>query len=108
MNINEAKNNYIFYTEIDLGDSNFIKLREPSIGELDGLNKASEENRIAELGKLFPTCLADHSFEDDNGNKASSKDVYAMLRDSGTLYMEIISTWMAALPFNQRLKSKET
>lgn len=109
MTLSEAKEKYIFCTEIDLGEDNFIKLREPTIGELDGLNKASEEERIAELAKIFPSCLVDHSFYTDGEKaKASNKDVYNMLRDSGSLFMEIIGIWMKSLPFQSRLKSKET
>jgi hypothetical protein len=108
MKLNEMKN-YVFYTEIDLGDGNFVKLREPSIGELDEMNKAKEEDRIMELAKLFPLCLLNHSFSknDDESKRASSEEVYNELKKSGSLFMEIITTWMGSLPFSQRLKKEE-
>jgi hypothetical protein len=116
MNLNEAKNKYIFYTKVDLEDGDFLKLREPSIAELDTLNKAKEDSKIKEMERLFPVCLVDHSFvvdrcNKDGGNvveKASSEEVYKMLRDSGTLFIEVITTWMQSIPFKDRLKNKKT
>jgi hypothetical protein len=108
MKLNEINNNYVFYTKIPLGENDFVKLREPSISELDGMNKADEKNRLSELEKLFPLCLVDHSFtkNDDTNKKASNEEVYTELRKSGSLFMEIISNWMADLPFNNRLKKE--
>jgi hypothetical protein len=108
MNIEHAKNKYIFNTKIDLGDNEFIKLREPSISELDGLNKASEENRVIELEKLLPLCLVDHSFTNSEGGKATNKEVYNFLKDSGTLFTEIIGVWIESLPFKHRLEKEKT
>jgi hypothetical protein len=108
MKLDEAKAKYVFYTEIDLGDGDFIKLKEPSIGDLDSLNKVDDNNKINELAKLFPSCLVDHSFYTAEDVKASNKDVYAMLRESGSLFMNIISTWMGKIPFRSRLANKET
>jgi hypothetical protein len=109
MKLTDMKENFVFYTEITLdGGGSFVKLREPSIGELDSLNSASDNERITELAKLFPACLVDHSFEDDGGGKAGAKEVYAELKSSGTLFMEIIVKWMESLPFKSRLGSKGT
>jgi hypothetical protein len=107
MKLKDMKGKYVFYTEIDLGDGDFLKMREPSIGELDSLNKAGEKDRVEEMSKLFPVCLADHSFKKDDGSPASADDVYKELKDSGSLSMEIITTWMQALPFNSRLKKEQ-
>jgi hypothetical protein len=105
MKLSEINNKYVFYTDIDLGDGEFVKLREPSIQELDGMNKVKDEERITELSKLFTPCLIDHSFKknDDDNKKASNEEVYKELRQSGSLFMEIITIWMEALPFNKRL-----
>jgi hypothetical protein len=109
MKLNEINSNYIFYTEIELSEGEFIKLREPSIEELDGMNKAEDKERINELSKLFPICLVDHSFKknDDDNKKASNEEVYKELRQSSSLFMEIITIWMNSLPFNKRLKKKQ-
>jgi hypothetical protein len=109
MKLNEINGKYVFFALIKLGDGDFVKLREPTAGELDAMNKAKEEDRITELSKLFPLCLVDHSFSknDDDNKKASGDEVYNELRKSGSLFMEIITTWMGSLPFNKRLKKEQ-
>jgi hypothetical protein len=110
MKLNRINEKYVFFTLIELEDGDFVKLREPTVGELDEMNKAQEENRIAELSKLFPVCLVDHSFSknDDDNKKASCEKVYQELRKSGSLFMEIITIWMGSLPFNKRLKKEQS
>jgi hypothetical protein len=97
------------FAHTELGDGEFVELREPSVGELDAMNKADEKDRIAELSKLFLVCLVDHSFSknDDDNKKASGDEVYNELRKSGSLFMEIITIWMGSLPFNKRLKKEQ-
>jgi hypothetical protein len=106
--LSETKNKYVFFTEIDLGDGDFLKLRELSIGEMEGLQKAKEEDWIPELSKLFPLCLVDHSFtkNDDDNKKASGAEVYNELKNSGSLFMEIITIWMQSLPLSGRLRKE--
>jgi hypothetical protein len=106
MKLSDAKNKYLFSTEIDLGDGEFIKLREPSVKDIDGLNRAEDQDRVLALGKLFPLCLVDHSFEQEDGRKSSNEEVYNMLKESSSLFMEIISTWMEAVPFRSRLQKE--
>jgi hypothetical protein len=109
MKLNEINNNYVFYTTIPLGENDFVKLREPSINELDGMNKAEDKERINELSKLFPLCLVDHTFtkNDDTSKKASGEEVYTELLKSGSLFMEIITNWLADLPLGKRLKKEQ-
>jgi hypothetical protein len=110
MKLGEINEKYVFSVEIDLGDGDFVKLREPTVGEFDGMNKVEDEDRIGELSKLFPACLVDHSFtkNDDDNKKAGREEVYNELKQSGSLFMEIITAWMDALPFQHRLKKKQT
>jgi hypothetical protein len=109
MKLSETKNKYVFFTEIDLGDGEFLKLRELTIGEMEGLQKTKEEGWITELSKLFPLCLVDHSFtkNDDDNQKASNDEVYNELKKSGSLFMEIITIWMKSLPLSGRLKKEQ-
>jgi hypothetical protein len=107
MKLSQAKDKYIFFTEIDLGDGDFVKLRELTIGEMDKLKRIKEDDWITELSKLFPSCLIDHSFIKDDDQKASSDEVYNELKQSGTLFMEIITVWMNALPLSGRLKKEQ-
>jgi hypothetical protein len=108
MKIGDINKNYVFSTEIKLDENEFIKLREPNINELENMNQASEENRLNELGKLFPLCLVDHSFKknDDDNKKASNEEVYNELRKSSSLFLDIISIWFENIPFQSRLKKK--
>jgi hypothetical protein len=107
MNLKDVKEKYIFFTEIDLGDGDFVKLREPTIDELNGMNNAAEGDRIDELSKLFPACLVDHSFKNDDGGKSGNAEVYNTLKNSGSLFSEIISAWLASVPFSARLPKKQ-
>jgi hypothetical protein len=109
MKLGEMNNNYVFTTDIDLEDGNILKMRELTTGELNRLNKVKEEDRLTELAKLFPSCLVGHPFtkNDDDEEKASNEEVYQELKKSGSLFMDIISIWMEAIPLNERLKKKE-
>jgi hypothetical protein len=107
MKLNDIQKNYVFYTEIDLGEGEFLKLREPTTSELNDLNKANDDARIEELSKLFPICLVDHSFKNDDGEKSKNDAVYNGLKQSGSMFIEIITTWLDALPFNSRLKKEQ-
>jgi hypothetical protein len=109
MKLSEISRDYVHYAKIELpGDGDFVTLREPTVGELDAMNKAKEEDRIMELSKLFPLCLVEHTFtkNDDDNKKASNEEVYSELKKSGSLFMEIITIWMESLPFNKRLRKE--
>jgi hypothetical protein len=108
MKLGDINEQYIFYTEIDLGEGEFVKLREPSISEVDSLTRAEDKDKIIEAEKLFPNCLVDHSFtkNDDPNKKASREEVYKELRKSGTLFLEILETWMQSFPFRNRLQKQ--
>jgi hypothetical protein len=106
MQLKDMRQNYVFCAEIDLGDGNFVRLRELTVGELDGMNKVGEENRVEEMAKLFPACLTAHSFTNEDGSPASNEEVYRALRESASLFVEIVTTWIGSLPFDSRLKKK--
>jgi hypothetical protein len=107
MNLNEVRDKYVFFTEIDLDNGEFIKLREPNINELNEMNKAEDNEKINCLSKLFPACLVDHSFKKNDDKKASNEEVFKSLQESGSLFTEIIGTWMESIPFNSRLQKKQ-
>jgi hypothetical protein len=107
MNLKEAEDKYIFYTLIDLPEGDFVKLREPNIAELENINNAKDSNILKEVEKIFPKCLVDHSFTEGD-EKANSIDVCNFLKNSGSLFTEIIETWMQSVPFHSRLKKQKT
>lgn len=104
MKLSEVKENYIFYTKIDLDGGDFVKLREPSTKELSELN--SDGRSLESLTKLFPACLVDHSFIDEDGGKADPGKVFDELKGSGSLFTDIVTTWLQSVPFQERLKKK--
>jgi hypothetical protein len=108
MNINEAKEKYIFYTEIKLEDDDFIKLREPTVKELNNMNRVDEKSIMDELEKLFPACLVDHNFTEEDGTKCPNEKVVKLLKDSGSLFVEVVEYWTKSLPFQSRLEREGT
>jgi hypothetical protein len=108
MNLSEAKNKYIYFTKIDLDEENFVKLREPTLNELNELNEMNGyKEKMEALSKMFPLCLVDHSFTNEDGSKANVKEVYDMLNESGSLLIDVLSTWIESTPFQSRLKKKQ-
>jgi hypothetical protein len=65
MKTSDIQNTYIFRTRIDLDGGEYVTLREPSVKELDEMNGSGRD--VAALTKLFPACLVDHSFTNEDG-----------------------------------------
>jgi hypothetical protein len=112
MNITEARKNYIFTTRIEIpsltgGENDFVELREPTIEEMR-LFGDDEMKNLEALKTLFPKCLIDHSFTNDDGTKSTNQDVYNLLKDSASLYTDIVGVWFKSIPFQSRLRSKES
>lgn len=107
MKISEAKEHFIFTTRIDLNDdgSEYVVLREPSTAEISGLGDDGEKN-LEIMNKIFPNCIVESSFTTDSGEPADGKAIYNVLKDSSSLYTEIIETWMTSVPFKSRLSKK--
>jgi hypothetical protein len=112
MKITEARKRYLFTTRIELPKDNeeeeadFIELREPTLEEIQAFGDDDKKNTEA-LKKLFPTCLVGHSFINEDGTKTANIDVYNFLKDSSSLYTEIIDTWFKSIPFQSRLKKPQ-
>jgi hypothetical protein len=112
MKITEARKKYLFTTKIELpkedneDEVDFIVLREPTIEEMQ-LFSNDEKKNVETLKQIFPKCLVDHSFIDNDGTKTVNKEVYELIKDSSSLYSEIIDMWFKSIPFQSRLKKKE-
>jgi hypothetical protein len=112
MKITEARKRYLFTTKIELPANNeeeaadFIELREPTLEEIQAFGDNDKANTEA-LMKLFPTCLIGHSFVNEDGTKTTAVDVYNFLKDSSSLFTEIIDTWFKSIPFQSRLKKPQ-
>jgi hypothetical protein len=102
-----ARDKYIFTTKIylDEEEEEYVELREPSLQEMQSFGEDSKQN-LKTLEGLFPKCLIRHSFVDDDGQCTDSKAVYDMLKESASLYTEIVDIWFKSIPFNSRLKKE--
>jgi hypothetical protein len=106
MRLQDAKSKYVLSTKIDLNDGDFVELREPTLKEVNEINRAPEDGKMEVISGLFTACLINHTFEDDDGNKAANKDVCNTLKESGSLYLSILSEWVESAPFQQRLRKE--
>jgi hypothetical protein len=109
MKLCDFENNFIFKTTINLDDENFIILKEPELKDISKLSKAEEDETkmIQMFGEILPSCIVDSSFENENGEKASGKEIAEMLKKSGSMFPEIIGTWIKSIPFHQRLQNTQ-
>ena len=107
MKLEEDKTNFVFKTKIELNDEgDFVELREPTQKEIIGISDDSANN-LKVMEGLFASCLVDSSIEKEDGTKASGQEVYNALKESGSLFLEILTKWMESIPFQQRLKKNQ-
>ena len=104
MNLSDAKKKFVFTTRIELDDNDFIELRELNQSEIKDIGNDDPIQNLEALAKLFPACVVDSSFTRDDGSKATGKEIYEVLKDSGSVMSEILTTWIKSIPFQSRLK----
>jgi hypothetical protein len=116
MNISEARNKYLFTTKIELPheeeaeeeDIDYVVLREPTVDETRLFSKDENDTKknLDTLKILFPKCLVEHSFVTGDLTPAKNEEVHTMLRESSSLYSELIDTWFKSIPFQSRLRKQ--
>jgi hypothetical protein len=106
MKLSEAKNRYVFRTTVKIDETgkDFITLREPTVEEMTGFTAAADGEKMESVEKLFPACIVDHSFTGEDGKKVSAEEVHAFLKESSTLYTDVVDRWFNALPFRNKPK----
>ena len=104
MNLSDAKKKFVFTTRIELDNNDFIELRELNQSEIKDIGNDDAVQNRESLAKLFPACVVDSSFTRDDGSKATGKEIYEVLKDSGSVMSEILTTWIKSIPFQSRLK----
>ena len=116
MELKDIGENYIFKTRIDLknlegNEDDYLILRELNMQEMHGLDKREGEEALNKnlkyLENLFKDCLVEHSFTKE-GEPASKVEVYNELKKTGSLFMEILGTWLGSLPFSERLRKEKS
>jgi hypothetical protein len=109
MKISEARNKYLFTTKIELPheeeEFDYVVLREPTLEEMQLFSDDGKKN-MDTLKGLFPKCLVEHSFVNDDSTPAKNQEVYNVLKESSSLYSEIINAWFESIPFQSRLKKQ--
>lgn len=105
MTLGQFEENYCFKTKIELNDTDYIELREPTQHELNGLkgNPAEDKKVFADI---MPDCIVDHTITTEDGRKLTKEEVKKLLDKSGALYTEILTAWMSSIPFQSRLPKK--
>ena len=106
MKLSELQNKFIFKTRIDLGDGDYIVLREPNTAEFSELGEDEKKN-MKVMEKIFPNCIVESSITKDDGSFATGKEICDVLKESGSMFTEVLGKWIQSVPFNNRLNPKE-
>ena len=106
MILSELQNKFIYKTRIDLGDGEFITLREPNTAEISEMSEDEKKN-MKIMERILPNCIVESSITKDNGEPASGKEICDVLKASGSMFSEVLSTWIQSVPFQSRLPKLE-
>ena len=106
MKLSELQNKFIFKTTIDLGDGDYIVLREPNTAEISEMSEDEKKN-MKVMEKILPNCIVETSITKDDGSFATGKEICDILKESGSIFTEVLGIWIQSIPFNSRLNSKE-
>ena len=106
MKLSELQNKFIFKTRIDLGDGDYIVLREPNTAEIAEMSEDEKKN-MKVMEKILPNCIVETSITKDDGSFATGKEICDVLKASGSVFTEVLGIWIQSIPFNSRLNPKE-
>ena len=111
MRISEAQEG-MFSVKIEIGqyfgvkpNEAWIKMRETNEKESFAFTQNSEEN-VKLLRKIWPDCIIDHNFVDDDDDPASLEKVINLLKKSGDCITYICERWMQENPMVKRNAGK--
>lgn len=110
MKLSSAREKGIFKTTIYIGhffddeeEAVWITMREPSTDETVKFNSQDEAESLKALKEVFPNCIVDHNFENDEGQKAKKKEVFDFLLESSALFGYVTQKWQESLPLAKRI-----
>ena len=106
MKLSELQNKFIFKTRIDLDDEDYIVLREPNTAEISEMSEDEKKN-MKVMEKILPNCIVETSITKDDGSFATGKEICDILKESGSIFTEVLGIWIQSIPFNSRLNPKE-
>ena len=92
--------NFIFKTKVKIGENDFVVLREPTTAEFQkaGFDE-NGSNNLVQLAKLFPLCVVESSFENEEGKPATGKEIYDLLEPSASTMTNVLMSWFSKIPF---------
>jgi outer membrane protein assembly factor BamA len=110
MKISQARKRYLFTTKIELPKeadetiADYVVLRELTVQEMQQFSQEKEKENIKLLEKLFSDCMVEHSFVEDDETPTPNQEVYNFLKESGTLFTEMLDIWFNSIPFKSRIR----
>lgn len=105
MMLQEISAKFVHKTTVEFPEGEFIVLREPAQNEIVSLSDDTEKD-MKLFADIMPKCIIDSSFTDENGEKATGEEIVAELKKSGSLFNEVLATWLNDIPFQLRLRKK--
>lgn len=110
----------VFKTHIALNNAgDFVELREFSIVELKQLQDIAKTHKgkgddektqdavFAFLDKAFADCVVDHSLTHE-GKKVSNAEAAEAIKQSGSVYTDVLTEWVNSVPFFQKQSKKKS
>ena len=104
--LKDIASKYVLNTRIELNDDDYLILRELTEKEMFSFDQENGKANMDLLSKILPECIIEHSFENEDGEKASTKDVVKELQKSGSTYISIVEKWMQSLPLANKSGGK--
>lgn len=96
--LSQASKSFLFKTKIQIDKDTWVELREPTLIEFKKFNDDAQSN-IEVARKLFPICIVDSNLEDDDGNKATGQQIWAIIEPSASTASRVINEWLSSIPF---------
>lgn len=93
-----SEKKFVFTTKLNVDDELWVELREPTLIEFQ---KFSDDgmNNINTARKLFPSCIIDSNFENDEGEKLTGEQIWKLIEPSASLASRLINEWLESIPF---------
>ena len=93
-----SEKKFVFTTKLNVDDELWVELREPTLIEFKKFSDDGMANLEA-ARKLFPSCIIDSNFENDEGEKATGEQIWKLVEPSASLASRIINEWLESIPF---------
>ncbi len=93
-----SEKKFVFTTKLNVDDELWVELREPTLIEFKKFSDDGMANLEA-ARKLFPSCIIDSNFENDEGEKLTGEQIWKLIEPSASLASRLINEWLESIPF---------